>query len=138
MVIVVEYTIFATTIINNMRKLDFASLQVRDLDTSKEFYTNKLGFDISVTTPDACIFSYNKGEASFAIRKPMVNLEGKELGVGVSLWFAIDGNMEDLAKQLALVEVKPIGAINTTPFGKTLIVKDPDGYNITFLQPNQS
>ncbi|WP_316848005.1 VOC family protein [Pedobacter psychrodurus] len=119
-----------------MRKLDFASLQVRDLDTSKDFYTNKLGFEISVSTPDACIFSYNQGEASFAIRKPMINLEGKELGVGASLWFAIDGSMEDLEKRLHLVEVKPLGAINTTPFGRTLIVKDPDGYNITFLQPN--
>jgi lactoylglutathione lyase len=119
-----------------MRKLDFASLQVRDLDISKDFYTNKLGFEISVQTPDACIFSYNQGEASFAIRKPMTNLDGKELGIGASLWFAIDGNMEDLAKQLTLLGVKPLGTINSTPFGKTLIVKDPDGYNITFLQPN--
>lgn len=119
-----------------MRKLVFASLQVRDLDISKDFYTSKLGFEIAVSTPEACIFSYNQGEASFAIRKPIGNLEGKELGVGASLWFAIEGNIEDLEKQLTLEEVPVLGSINNTPFGRTLIVKDPDGYNITLLQPN--
>ena len=119
-----------------MRKLDFASLQVRDLETSKDFYTNKLGFEVSVSTPEACIFSYKQGEASFAIRKPIVNLEGKELGIGASLWFAIDGNIEDLHQQFTSMEVNLLGAINNTPFGRTIIVKDPDGYNITFLQPN--
>lgn len=83
-----------------MRKLDFASLQVRDLDVSKDFYTNKMGFEISVLTPEACVFSYKQGEASFAIRKPMANLEGKELGIGTSLWFAIDGNIKDLHQEL--------------------------------------
>lgn len=119
-----------------MRKLIFASLQVRDLDISRSFYTNKLGFEISVQTPDACIFTYNQGEASFAIRTPLINLDGKELGVGGSLWFAIDGKIEDLEQELISVAVKPLGPINNTPFGKTLIVKDPDGYNITFLQSN--
>lgn len=120
-----------------MRKLVFASLQVRDLDISKDFYMDKLGFEISVLAPEACIFSYNQGEASFAIRKPIGNLDGKEVGVGASLWFSIDGNIENLQEQLILREVVILGSINNTPFGRTLIVKDPDGYNITFLQPNQ-
>jgi catechol 2,3-dioxygenase-like lactoylglutathione lyase family enzyme len=52
-----------------MRKLDFASLQVRDLEVSKAFYTNKLGFELSeISNQYACVFKYNKGEASFAIR----------------------------------------------------------------------
>jgi hypothetical protein len=66
----------------------------------------------------------------------MINLEGKELGIGVSLWFAIEGNIEDLQQQFILAEVALLGSVNTTPFGKTIIVKDPDGYKITFLQPN--
>ena len=120
-----------------MRKLEFVSLQVRDLEVSKEFYTTKLGFESSgFTNPDACIFSYNKGEASFAIRKPIGTLNDGELGAGVSLWFAIDENIEDLHTTLTEKKVAIIGTINNTPFGKTLIVKDPDGYNITFLQNN--
>jgi lactoylglutathione lyase len=120
-----------------MRKLEFASLQVRDLEVSKDFYTNKLGFEVSnATNPAACVFKYNEGEASFAIRKPLSDLEGKELGVGASLWFAIDGNIEDLQADLLEKEVTLLGPIQTTPFGKIIIAKDPDGYNITFLQVN--
>ncbi len=134
--IVVVYTIFATTINNRMRKLDFASLQVRDLEISKDFYTSKLGFEIAVVNPAACIFKYNEGEASFAIRKPLVDLTGKEPGIGVSLWFAIDGDIEELQTTLTEREVPLLGPISNTPFGRILIVKDPDGYHITFLQPN--
>ena len=118
-----------------MRKLDFASLQVRDLEVSKAFYTDKLGFELSgMTNSDACIFRYNKGEASFAIRRPIGNLTGKELGVGTSLWFAINEKIEELQNQLTEKEVLILGTINNTPFGKTLMVKDPDGYIITFLE----
>jgi lactoylglutathione lyase len=120
-----------------MRKLDFASLQVRDLEASKAFYTNQLGFELSeMSNPQACIFKFNKGEASFAIRTPIANIEGKELGIGASLWFAIDEKIEALQKQLTEKGVTLIGSINNTPFGKTLIAKDPDGYMITFLETN--
>lgn len=120
-----------------MRKLEFASLQVRNLGASKEFYTNKLGFELSeMKNPDACIFKYKQGEASFAIRKPIGNLDGKELGVGASLWFAIDEKIEDLQTRLAEKEVILLGPVNNTPFGKTLMAKDPDGYIITFLEAN--
>lgn len=118
-----------------MRKLEFTSLQVRDLEVSKAFYTDTLGFEFSgMSNPQACIFKYNKGEASFAIRTPIGNIDGKELGVGVSLWFAIDGKIEELESQLKGKGLTLIGSINTTPFGKTLMVKDPDGYMITFLE----
>ncbi len=118
-----------------MRKLEFASLQVRDLAASKDFYTNKLGFELSeMSNPYAYVFKYNKGEASFAIRTPIGNLDGKELGVGVSLWFAIDENIENLQARLTEMNVTLIGPIAVTPFGKALTAKDPDGYTITFLQ----
>lgn len=120
-----------------MRQLEFASLQVRNLEASKEFYTNKLGFELSeMTNPEACIFKYKKGGASFAIRKPIGNLDGKELGVGASLWFAIDEKIENLQTRLTEKGVNLLGPINDTPFGKTLMAKDPDGYIITFLQTN--
>jgi lactoylglutathione lyase len=118
-----------------MRKLEFTSFQVRDLQASKDFYTTKLGFEASeASNPAACIFKYNKGEASFAIRTPVGNLDGKDLGIGVSLWFAIDGSIEDLQRELLAKNVALLGPVQTTPFGKIIIAKDPDGYNITFLQ----
>ncbi|MCX2575374.1 VOC family protein [Pedobacter sandarakinus] len=117
-----------------MRKLEFASLQVRDLEVSKNFYTTKLGFEVSeLSNPYAYVFKFAKGEASFAIRTPIGNIEGKELGIGSSLWFAIDEKIENLQTQLMENGVVILGSINNTPFGETLMVKDPDGYIITFL-----
>ncbi|HTO36188.1 MAG TPA: VOC family protein [Brumimicrobium sp.] len=120
-----------------MRRLEFASLQVRDLEVSKDFYTTKLGFEaLEMGNPNAVAFKYNKGEASFAIRKPIGNIEGKELGIGTSLWFAIDGAIEKLKEEFEQKNIPILGTINPTPFGKTLLVKDPDGYVLTFMQPN--
>jgi len=120
-----------------MRKLEFTSLQVRDLEASKEFYISKLGFEASeFSNPGACIFKYKDGEASFAIRKPIGILTDGELGAGVSLWFAIDESIEDLYASFIEKNVTILGAINNTPFGQTLIAKDPDGYNVTFLKGN--
>ena len=120
-----------------MRRLEFASLQVRDLEVSKEFYTQKLGFELSeMKNPEAYIFKFNKGEASFAIRNPLGNIDDKELGNGVSIWFAIDERIEELQEQLQNKNVQILGSIMQTPFGKALHVKDPDGYKLTFLQMN--
>jgi len=119
-----------------MRRLEFTSLQVRDLEISKEFYTQKLGFELSeMKNPDAVIFKFNKGDASFAIRTPLENLDNKELGNGVSVWFAIDEKIENLQARFAENGIAILGAIMETPFGKALHVKDPDGYKLTFLEP---
>lgn len=119
-----------------MRRMEFASLQVRDLEISKQFYTNKLGFELSeMKNPDAVIFKFNKGDASFAIRRPLENLENKELGNGVSLWFTIDEKIEALHANLVEKGVTILGTIMNTPFGKAFHVKDPDGYKLTFLEP---
>ncbi len=118
-----------------MRRMEFASLQVRDLEISKEFYTTKLGFELSeMKNPDAVIFKFNKGDASFAIRRPLENLENKELGNGVSLWFTIDEKIEALHANLVEKGVTILGTIMNTPFGKAFHVKDPDGYKLTFLE----
>ena len=119
-----------------MRRLEFVSLQVRDLEASKEFYTNKLGFEaLEMGNPDAVVFKYNKGEASFAIRKPIGNIDGKELGIGTSLWFVIDGKIDYLKKKFEGMNIQILGDINPTPFGNTLLVKDLDGYILTFMEP---
>lgn len=118
-----------------MRRFEFASLQVTNLEASKEFYTNKLGFELAeMVNPDAFVFKYNKGEASFAIRKPLEDIEGKSLGIGVAVWFAIDEAVEDFRATVVEYGVEA-GPIMPTPFGKAFHVKDPDGYKLTFLEP---
>jgi predicted lactoylglutathione lyase len=117
-----------------MIQLTFASLQVRDLEASKTFYTNKLGFEIDNTNPQACIFKYNKGQASFAIRTPLEPLEGKELGIGMALWFAVNENVDELKEKIIANGVTTAGPIIETPFGRAFHVKDIDGYKLTFLE----
>ncbi|WMN13013.1 VOC family protein [Marivirga salinae] len=122
-----------------MRRLEFASLQVRDLKASTEFYTQKLGFELSeMNNPEATIFKFNKGEASFAIRTPIGSIENQELGNGVSVWFAIDEKIEDLKIRLQQNGVTILGDIMQTPFGKALHIKDLDGYKLTFLEQTNS
>jgi len=117
-----------------MRQLTFASLQVMDLEASVLFYQEKLGFEIGTRNPQACVFRYNQGEASFAIRTPLEPLEGKELGTGVALWFAVNGNVEELKSAFIAKGVTTAGPVIETPFGRAFHVKDLDGYKLTFLE----
>jgi predicted lactoylglutathione lyase len=117
-----------------MRQLTFTSLQVTNLEASKDFYEKKLGFEIGDTNPQACVFKYNQGEASFAIRTPLEPLEGKDLGTGVAIWFAIDENVDTLKAQFIANGITTAGPVIETPFGKAFHVKDLDGYKLTFLE----
>ncbi|RZJ73586.1 VOC family protein [Flavobacterium sp.] len=117
-----------------MKQLTFASLQVKDIEASKDFYSQKLGFEIGDTNPQACIFKYDKGQASFAIRTPLEPLDGRELGIGVALWFAVDENVDDLKERFASNGVTAIGPTIETPFGRAFHIKDLDGYKLTFLE----
>lgn len=116
-----------------MIQLTFASLQVNNLEASKAFYTEKLGFEIDNANPQACVFKYNQGQASFAIRTPLEPLEGKELGLGTALWFAVEEKVDELKEKLIKNGVDATGPIIETPFGRAFHVKDIDGYKLTFL-----
>ena len=128
------YTIFVTTLnLITMRLLTFASLQVKNLEASKDFYEKKLGFEVGNTNPQACVFKYNQGEASFAIRTPLEPIEGRELGIGVAIWFNVEENVEELKDQFVANGITTAGPIIETPFGRAFHVKDLDGYKLTFL-----
>lgn len=117
-----------------MKQLTFASLQVTDLAASIDFYTNTLRFETEQVNPQACVFRYNKGQASFAIRTPLEPLEGKELGTGVAIWFDLDEDLDGFREELNAGGVASVGPVITTPFGRAFHVKDPDGYKLTFLE----
>ncbi|GAB3899087.1 VOC family protein [Spirosoma agri] len=119
-----------------MRQLTFASLQVNDLEASTEFYQQKLGFNVADLSPQACVFTYNQGQASFAIRTPLEPLEGRELGIGVAIWFAVDKNVDELKAEFMANGVTTAGPVIQTPFGRAFHVKDIDGYKLTFLETN--
>lgn len=114
-------------------QLGFVSLQVSDLEASRQFYTDVLGFQPSAQTPsDACVFETQSG-AIFTIRKPLVDLEAApHLGWGVSLWFTII----ELGTFLQRIEGKAtlVRGLQPTPFGNTAIIADPDGYWLTLQE----
>lgn len=116
-----------------MKQLSFASLQVTNLEASKDFYTKTLGFEIGDSNPQACVFKYDHGQASFAIRTPLEPLEGKELGLGVALWFAVAESVDALKEKLIANGVSSAGPLIDTPFGRAFHLKDPDGYKLTFI-----
>jgi len=114
-------------------QLGFVSLQVSDLEASRQFYTHVLGFQSApVSPPDACLFVTHSG-ALFALRTSLVDLKAtSQLGWGVSLWFGVSelpAFLERLAGKAPLIR-----GLQATPFGQTAIIADPDGYWLTLQE----
>lgn len=114
-------------------QLGFVSLQVSDMNVSRQFYTDILGFQPAAQMPpDACVFATQSG-AIFTIRKPLVDLKAtSHLGWGVGLWFAIP-DLDDFLQRIA-GKVTLIRGVQPTPFGNTAIIADPDGYWLTLQE----
>jgi len=106
-----------------MKQLTFASLQVKDLEASKDFYTKKLGFEIDNSNSQACVFKYNHGQASFAIRTPLEPIEERELGIGVAIWFAVAENVDKLKEKFVTNGVTTAGPIIETPLAEHFMQK---------------
>lgn len=118
-------------------QLGFVSLQVSDLEASRQFYTDVLGFQPATQMPpNACVFETQSG-AIFTIRKPLVDLNATaHLGWGVALWFEIP----DLDAFLQRVDGKAtlVRDVEPSPFGNTAIIADPDGYWLTMQESKKS
>lgn len=114
----------------DVKGLDFAALQVRDIEKSAAFYTDVIGLvRAPVSPPDAVVFATEP--IPFAVRTPLVDLEAVDrLGWGVALWLraedtdAVHGRVVTAGRPIA---VEPYDG----PFGRTFAFVDPDGYTIT-------
>jgi predicted enzyme related to lactoylglutathione lyase len=109
---------------------DFIALQVRDLDASARFYTERLGLTRApVAPPGAVVFATES--IPFAIREPAVDLDAtSRLGWGVALWLKAE-NVDQLHDDLAKHEVPIVTPPFDGPFGRTFAFADPDGYVVT-------
>ncbi len=114
----------------NLLGPDFITLQVRDLDASRHFYADVLGFPLSPEVrPNAVAFATKP--IAFAIRKAQVDLDAvPQPGHGVILWFLAD-DAAALYEQLKERGVTIVQGLADSPFGKTFTFRDPDGYLIT-------
>ena len=109
---------------------DFITLQVRDLDTSRRFYTEGIWIPIAPEVrPNAVAFATKP--IGFAIRKAPAELDANaNPGYGVILWFHSDDAVA-LLKLLKERNVPIVQDLADGPFGKMFTFRDPDGYLIT-------
>ena len=109
---------------------DFITLLVRDLERSRRFYTEILGFKPSPENrPNAVAFSAEP--ISFAIRKTAKNLDDVlQPGEGIILWFKAD-DAPAVYQHLKAHGVPIVQDLGESPFGKTFTFQDPDGYRIS-------
>ncbi len=109
---------------------DFITLHVRDLDASRRFYAEVVGFPLSPEVrPNAVAFATRP--IAFAIRKAQIDLDAvPHLGHGIILWFLAD-DAAALHAQMVERGVTIESGLADGPFGKTFTFRDPDGYHIT-------
>lgn len=109
---------------------DFVALQVRDLDASARFYTERLGLTRAAASPPGAVV-FATEPVSFAVREPMVDLDATDrLGWGVALWLKAD-DVDKLHDDLTSHGVTIVTAPFDGPFGRTFAFADPDGYVVT-------
>ncbi len=109
---------------------DFISLQVRNLESATQFYTEKLGLvPRPQSPPNAVVFQTDS--IPFAIRQALPNFdESAHPGWGVALWLKCD-QADVLCAKLEAEGIKIAQSPFDGPFGRTFVFVDPDGYAIT-------
>ncbi len=109
---------------------DFVALQVRDLEASTRFYTERLGLTPAPAGPPGAVV-FTTEPIPFAIREPAVDLDAtSRLGWGVALWLKAD-DVDQLHDDLTGHGVPIVTAPFDGPFGRTFAFADPDGYVVT-------
>jgi predicted enzyme related to lactoylglutathione lyase len=119
---------------HSMAKLlgpDFISLQVRNLATSRAFYTEVLGFtvDSRFDAPDFVLFDTNSIPLALSAAKVNLN-EAPRPGWGTTLWIDCD-QVNTLHATLVAAGTTIITPPYDGPFGRTFVFADPDGYQLT-------
>ncbi len=108
---------------------------VTDLDSSIEFYTASLGFDIDFRYEDfyaglnkeGFTIHLKSGSSSAEERQRKRAHEDPDLVFSVS-------NIEALYRELSGKSVEIIQPLREMPYGKEFYISDPDGYIISFLE----
>jgi catechol 2,3-dioxygenase-like lactoylglutathione lyase family enzyme len=109
---------------------DFVALQVRDLQTSAAFYTDRLGLRQAPDSPPGAVV-FATEPIPFALREPLVDLDAVDrLGWGIALWMRCD-DADRLCDELRRADVPIVVEPADSPFGRTFTLADPDGYLVT-------
>jgi predicted enzyme related to lactoylglutathione lyase len=109
---------------------DFLGLQVRDLERAAAFYEEELGMErVPSIPPDMVVF--RTSTIPFAVRKPLpgTNLDAGRPGLGVSISLRVEDAQvlhDHLRNRGVPILIDPFD----TPFGRTFVFQDPDGYAV--------
>ncbi len=109
---------------------DFLAVQVRDLRRSADFYERELGLQRATGSPPGVV-AFQTSPIPFAVREPLpgTDLEAGPAGLGVSISLRAD-DAQALHDQLEAHGVPILIDPFDTPFGRTFVFADPDGYAI--------
>lgn len=109
---------------------DFVALQVRDLEVSRRFYTERLGLEVNPQSPPGAVV-FRTEPIPFAVRETAIDLDAVErLGWGVALWINCD-DAQEMYESLVSKNVRIAREPFDGPFGRTFAFVDPDGYTVT-------
>jgi predicted enzyme related to lactoylglutathione lyase len=109
---------------------DFLSIQVRDLERATAFYERELGLEPAPGSPPGVV-AFRTSPIPFAVREPLpgTNLDAGPPGLGVLLSLRVDDAQalhDHLRRRGVPILVDPFD----TPFGRTFVFQDPDGYSV--------
>nr|WP_222437434.1 VOC family protein [Quadrisphaera sp. RL12-1S] len=112
-------------------------MQVRDVAASASFYETRLGLRRAPASPPGAVV-FATSPTPFAVREPLPGLDlgaiSPRPGAGVALWLAAD-DAQALHDDLVAAGVPVLQAPFDSPFGRTFVLADPDGYAITVHGP---
>ncbi len=116
-------------------KLNWVTLNVRDLEKSLYFYTKVLKLNVSARFGDENHQIAMLGEADGTkielIFEPNAQIENP--GNGVSIGLETD-NLEKLIDELKNMGYRVTGPVSPNPHIRFFFVQDPDGYTIQLIE----
>ncbi len=109
---------------------DFLALQVRDLARAAAFYEREIGLHRAPESPPGVV-AFLTATIPFAVREPLpgTDLGSGPAGLGVSVSLGVDDAQalhDTLKTRGTPILIEPFD----TPFGRTFMFQDPDGYAI--------
>jgi predicted enzyme related to lactoylglutathione lyase len=109
---------------------DFLAVQVRDLERAAAFYERELGLERAPGPPPGVV-AFQTSTIPFAVREPLpgTDLDAGPPGLGVSLSLRVD-DAQALHDHLRSRGVPVLMDLFDTPYGRTFVFQDPDGYAI--------
>jgi predicted enzyme related to lactoylglutathione lyase len=117
---------------------DFVAVQVRDLDRSAEFYQRELGLRRAEGAPPGVV-AFETSPIPFAVREPLpgTDLDAGPVGLGTLVSLRVD-DAQALHDRLAAHGTPILTEPFDTPFGRTFVFQDSDGYAVAMHGEQES